>query len=39
MITLKTILLTALVTHKTYVAVTSKSVMIDWETFFKDSIL
>lgn len=36
MITFKTVLFTAFMAHKVYASVASKSVLIDWETFFKD---
>jgi hypothetical protein len=39
MITIKTVIFTAFMAHKAYLAVTNKSVLIDWETFFKDGVM
>jgi hypothetical protein len=36
MITIKTVIFSAFMAHKLYMSVANKSVLIDWETFFKD---
>jgi hypothetical protein len=36
MITIKTVIFSAFMVHKLYMSVVNKSVLIDWETFFKD---